>query len=57
MRFTACIACLIVAADCAQSAIGGKPQSLFSPEAIWLWWVAAGLWTLSGFRILLEGAR
>lgn len=57
MRFTAFIACLIVAFDCARTAIGGQPQTIFGPEAVWLWWPIAAMWAASGFRILLEGAR
>jgi hypothetical protein len=56
MRFTAFIACLLVAADCAQSANGGQPQAIFGPEAVWLWWPVAVAWGASGFLILLRGA-
>jgi hypothetical protein len=57
MRVTAFIACLIVALDCAQTAVGGKPQSIFNPEVVWLWWLPAFWWAVSGFRLLLGGAE
>ena len=57
MRFTACIACLLVAADCAQTASGGKQQTIFAPEAMWLWWIVAVAWGAAGIRILLEGTE
>lgn len=57
MRFTGCMACIIVAFDCAATASGAKPQTLFAREAMWLWWVFAVAWGAAGFRILLEGAE
>lgn len=56
MRFTAFIACLLVAFDCAGMATGLKGQTLFMPTAAWAWWIPAALWSVSGFSILLRGA-
>lgn len=55
MRFTACMACILVAFDCAQTAVGIKPQSVFTPDHVAMWWVFAVAWGAAGFRILLEG--
>lgn len=57
MRFTAAIACLLVAHNCAKTAAGLEPQNLFSAEALWVWWVAAGLWVVSALRLIISGAR
>ncbi len=56
MRLTAAIACLIVAFDCAEKADGIQIQELFAAQAIWVWWIPAGLWGIAGIRVLLNGA-
>jgi hypothetical protein len=56
MRFTAAIACLLVAHDCAMTASGLQSQNLFATEALWVWWIAAALWLVSAFRVFFNGA-
>jgi hypothetical protein len=46
MRFTNAIACLIVALDCAEKAMGEQPQQLIAPNYLWTWWIVAGGWLL-----------
>lgn len=57
MRLTATVACVIVGLDCANKAVGNDPQKLFAPDNIWVWWIFAGLWTLAGMRVLLNGVE
>jgi hypothetical protein len=52
MRLTGCIACSIVAFNCAEKAVGYQPQELFAADAIWIWWVPALFWMIGGLRIL-----
>lgn len=44
MKWAGSIACISVAVDCAERALGATPQVLFSFQAIWLWWVCAAFW-------------
>lgn len=53
MRFAGFVACLIVALDCAEMAIGSAPQTLFAPSWLWLWWVLAFLWGVSSLKFML----
>jgi hypothetical protein len=52
MRLTGCIACAIVAFNCAEKAVGYQPQELFAADVIWVWWVPALFWMIGGLRIL-----
>lgn len=54
MRFTAAAACLIVSIDCLEKAAGD--QTLFSPGAEWVWFIAAAIWVISAISLLVEGA-
>jgi len=57
MRFFATLACVIVAADCAEKAAGFEAQNLFSEAALWVWWVAAFSWVCNGIYFALNGAE
>ncbi len=54
MKLTGAIACLLVAFDCSQKALGAMSQTLFAADALWLWWVCAALWVVSGLRLLVS---
>jgi hypothetical protein len=41
------VACLLVAWDSAEKAMGVTPQELFAPDLIWVWWFAAGGWAFA----------
>jgi hypothetical protein len=56
MRFVAAIACALVAMDCAGKAAGAVPQELFSPQHLWVWWIAAGAWALNTIVLAFKGA-
>lgn len=60
MRFTAAVACWLVAADCAGKATGAAAQMLFAPNNVWLWGgdsCLVGLQRVQGFskRRRLDG--
>jgi len=46
MRLSWTVACALVALDCAEKASGAQPQHLFVADLIWLWWVAAAIWSV-----------
>lgn len=48
------LACVIVALDCAEKALGITPQRLFSADALWVWWLAAAMWAFSAYRFIAE---
>jgi hypothetical protein len=52
MNITGCIACVCVALDCCQKAAGTSPQELFSPGALWVWWIAAVWWACAAYAQL-----
>jgi hypothetical protein len=54
MNFTGFCACAIVAWDCAEKAVGAQSQSLLATNALWVWWVIAGLWAVSAYRFLVS---
>jgi len=35
---------------CASWASGIVPQTVFTPDHIWLWWLPAFTWTVTAFR-------
>jgi hypothetical protein len=54
MNFAGMCASLVVAIDCAQKATGDLPQSLFGPNARWLWWVVAFAWLVTALGFLVR---
>lgn len=53
MRLIAAVACLLVAFECAQKAVGEIPQELFNPAHVWVWWFPAVSWTLAGIPLFI----
>ena len=53
-RITGCIACILVAIDCAQKALGAEPQFLFASDDLWIWWFAAFFWGVSAIQQIME---
>lgn len=53
MNILGAVACLLVAWDCLGKALGTHPQSLFSADALWLWYVIAALWAWNGIKFIL----
>lgn len=49
---TGFLACIIVAIGCGLKAVGGEPQTLFSADHVWLWWVPAIYWGLGSLSCL-----
>jgi hypothetical protein len=47
MRFMPAVACLIVAYECAQKAMGEIPQELINPAHVWVWWFPAASWAFA----------
>jgi hypothetical protein len=54
MRFTGAVACIQVGTDCYDKAVGNVPQTLFAEPHIWLWWVVAALWLISGLQFVFS---
>jgi hypothetical protein len=52
IRFSAAIACSLVAFDSAEKALGLKPQYFFPDDIVWLWWVCAVGWLLITFSVV-----
>lgn len=48
------IACLLVAWECAEKALGITPQRLLSADALWVWWLVAAMWALAAYRFIAE---
>lgn len=57
MRFACAVACGLVAWSCGDRAVGLHEQVLFSPDAIWVWWIFAVLWLFIGFSVLIGGVE
>jgi hypothetical protein len=47
MNFVGVLACVLVAWDCAEKAVGGTPQYLFAPGDLWAWWIPSGAWLVA----------
>jgi hypothetical protein len=54
MRLAPSVACFLVAWDCVEKAIGVEPQHIVAPSALWLWWMIAALWVLTGIGVWVE---
>lgn len=54
MRFAGFLACGLVAWTCAEKAAGSQPQSLFTENAIWVWWLCAITWALYCVAFLVK---
>lgn len=46
IRLTASLACIIVAIDSVLMATGLEPQTIFSPENVWMWWIPSVGWVV-----------
>jgi len=57
MRFLAFLAMANVGFDCVQRATGDMPQTIFSDDVLWLWWLSAIAWFLCGSVVLVRGAK
>ena len=51
VKLSAFLALLLAALDCAARALGTTPQTVFSPDHVWLWWVFAAYWSLSALAM------
>jgi len=56
-RIAPAIACFLIALDCFSRGVGHEPQSLFSPQYLWMWQLFALTWVVTGFRTLLSGTE
>lgn len=45
------LACVLVAIDCAERAMGLQGQVLFSPDALWIWWIVAACWVVNAIGV------
>lgn len=55
MNFVAMIACLLVAVENVDRALGIQPQHLFTQSALWVWWLPATTFALSGLFFGIRG--
>lgn len=54
IRWAGAVACVYVAVDCAQKAMGNVGQNLFSESAMWVWWIFAFAWVVTGFALAVQ---
>ena len=47
MKLTLIIALVLVALDCAAKASGSQPQTIFSQDNLWVWWIPTAGWLLN----------
>ena len=57
MRFTAFVACALVAFDCTRFANGFINPSLFGQDFLWVWYLIAIFWMANGFLVLFRGFK
>jgi len=53
IKYVAALACLIVAFDCAEKAMGIQTQSLFAVGAEKVWWIAVVSWIASAIGTIV----
>jgi hypothetical protein len=53
-KIAGAVACIIVATDCGQKAMGAEPQSIFSQNATWLWWIVVFMWAINAIQLICE---
>jgi hypothetical protein len=57
MKLAWSVACALVAVDCYEKAVGIQQQTLFSGEALWVWWIAAAIWAVVAVLTILGDWR
>jgi hypothetical protein len=55
MRFMACTAFASVCVDCAERALGNVPQHIVTTDFLWVYWVLAAVWAVSGIGVAVRG--
>jgi hypothetical protein len=57
MKFVGSIACLLVALDCADKALGVTADPIFTEEYLFVWWIVAAGWQVTSIGLLIEACR
>lgn len=57
MRVVAVVACVSVAWNAAEKAVGILPQNMFAPGALWVWWILCAGYAAAALVIFMRGAE